>query len=95
VPHLTRRAWLAVGLAIAGLAALSVTIAGAQTDVQRLIIDHNTKHPPVSLLDDLRANWIEGGRWIPSMDAATRDRLFAQWKKAVTRTLDWVDADTP
>jgi len=46
-------------------------------------------------LDDLRANWIEGGRWIPSMDAATRDRLFAQWKKAVTRTLDWVDADTP
>jgi hypothetical protein len=31
-------------------------IAGAQTDVQRLIIDHNTKHPPVSLLDDLRAN---------------------------------------
>jgi hypothetical protein len=32
VPHLTRRAWLAVGLAIAGLAALSVTIAGAQTD---------------------------------------------------------------
>ncbi|MFZ0158237.1 MAG: glycerol kinase GlpK [Kineosporiaceae bacterium] len=46
-------------------------------------------------LDDLRANWIEGGRWIPSMDAATRDRLFGQWKKAVTRTLDWVDADTP
>ena len=32
MPHLTRRAWLAVGLAIAGLAALSVTIAGAQTD---------------------------------------------------------------
>jgi len=32
VPHLTRRAWLAVGFAIAGLAALSVTIAGAQTD---------------------------------------------------------------
>jgi Cu2+-containing amine oxidase len=32
VPHLTRRAWLVVGVAIAGLAALSVTIAGAQTD---------------------------------------------------------------
>lgn len=32
MPHLTRRAWLIVGIAIAGLAALSVTIAGAQTD---------------------------------------------------------------
>lgn len=32
MPHLTRRAWLAVGLVVAGLAALGVTIAGAQTD---------------------------------------------------------------
>jgi glycerol kinase len=46
-------------------------------------------------LDDLRANWIEGGRWVPSMAATTRDRLFARWKKAVTRTFDWVDDDTP
>ncbi len=46
-------------------------------------------------LDDLRANWIEGGRWVPSMAGATRERLFGQWKKAVTRTFDWVDADTP
>lgn len=32
MPHLTRRAWLAVGLVVAGLAALGVTIAGARTD---------------------------------------------------------------
>ena len=28
------------------------------------------------------------------MDAAERDRLVRQWKKAVTKTLDWVDEDT-
>ncbi len=32
MPHLTRRAWLLVGLGVAGLTALGVTIAGAQTD---------------------------------------------------------------
>ena len=32
MPHLTRRAWLGVGLVVAGIAALGVTIAGAQTD---------------------------------------------------------------
>jgi glycerol kinase len=43
---------------------------------------------------DLRKNWAEGGRWTPSMDQATRERQFRQWKKAVTRTFDWVDDDT-
>jgi glycerol kinase len=28
------------------------------------------------------------------MDGAERDRLYRQWKKAVTKTLDWVDEDT-
>lgn len=32
MPHLTRRAWLGVALVVAGIAALGVTIAGAQTD---------------------------------------------------------------
>jgi glycerol kinase len=27
---------------------------------------------------------------VPSMPAAERDRLYAGWKKAVERTLDWV-----
>jgi len=28
------------------------------------------------------------------MDSKERDRLYRQWKKAVTKTLDWVDEDT-
>ncbi len=44
-------------------------------------------------LDDLRANWQEDRRWEPNMDAAERDRLLRNWKKAVTKTLDWVDDD--
>jgi glycerol kinase len=45
-------------------------------------------------LDDLRANWQEDSRWTPNMDSAERDRQLRNWKKAVTKTLDWVDADT-
>lgn len=29
------------------------------------------------------------GRDIRQVDAATRERLYAGWKKAVTRTFDW------
>ena len=44
-------------------------------------------------LDDLRANWQEDSRWEPKMDAAERERLLRNWKKAVTKTFDWVDED--
>jgi glycerol kinase len=44
-------------------------------------------------LDDLRANWQESARWEPSMEPAERERLLRNWKKAVTKTLDWVDDD--
>ncbi len=44
-------------------------------------------------LDDLRANWQEDKRWVPDMDEAERERLYRNWKKAVTKTLDWVDED--
>jgi len=40
-------------------------------------------------LDELRANWAEDTRWEPQADADSRERLYAQWKKAVTRTFDW------
>ena len=30
-------------------------------------------------------------RWAPSMDPAERARQYRLWKKAVTRTFDWVD----
>ena len=42
-------------------------------------------------VDDLRENWVKDKEWTPQMDAAERDREYAQWKKAVTRTFDWVD----
>ena len=42
---------------------------------------------------DVRDNWAEGGRWTPTMDADERDRQYRLWKKAVTKTLDWVDDD--
>jgi glycerol kinase len=42
-------------------------------------------------LDELRANWQVAQQWTPRMPDAERERLFAGWKKAVTRTFDWVD----
>jgi glycerol kinase len=42
-------------------------------------------------LDELRERWSEDKRWEPQMDEKDRDAQYAQWKKAVQRTLDWVD----
>ena len=42
---------------------------------------------------DVIDNWAEAKRWEPSMAADERARLYRQWKKAVTRTFDWVDDD--
>ncbi|MFY9305158.1 MAG: glycerol kinase GlpK [Rhodoluna sp.] len=42
-------------------------------------------------LDQLRNYWKEGNRWIPNMDDKERQRQIALWKKAVTKTLDWVE----
>nr|WP_271207019.1 glycerol kinase GlpK [Curtobacterium pusillum]GLK30108.1 glycerol kinase [Curtobacterium pusillum] len=44
-------------------------------------------------LDELRANWQEDKRWEPQLDDAERDRTLRLWKKAVTKTFDWVDED--
>ena len=43
--------------------------------------------------EDLRENWVEDKRWSPSMDAKQRDRLYKDWKKAVTKSFDWVEGD--
>jgi glycerol kinase len=42
-------------------------------------------------LDELRGLWAADREWRPAMDPAARDRDYARWKKAVTRTFDWVD----
>jgi glycerol kinase len=44
-------------------------------------------------LDELRSNWQEDSRWTPSMESDERDRQYRNWKKAVTKTMDWVDDD--
>jgi glycerol kinase len=41
--------------------------------------------------EDLRQNWGKDKEWAPQMDPSEREREYAQWKKAVTRTFDWVE----
>jgi glycerol kinase len=41
--------------------------------------------------DEMRANWGEDKRWKPTPGSNASTELFAQWKKAVTRTFDWVE----
>ena len=43
--------------------------------------------------DELRENWNEDKNWQPQWDDAQREKGHASWKKAVERTLDWVDVD--
>jgi glycerol kinase len=43
-------------------------------------------------VEDLRANWGKDKEWQPKMAAAARDKQYALWKKAVTRTFDWVES---
>ncbi|MGH9117483.1 MAG: glycerol kinase GlpK [Acidimicrobiales bacterium] len=42
-------------------------------------------------VEDLRANWGKDKEWTPQMDPAEVSHEYSQWKKAVTRTFDWVD----
>ncbi|HWK25744.1 MAG TPA: glycerol kinase GlpK [Solirubrobacter sp.] len=44
-------------------------------------------------VEDLRENWVEDKRWEPQMEAAQRDEYYKYWKRAVTRTFDWFDAE--
>ena len=41
--------------------------------------------------DALRANWQKEAEWIPAAQRDASDRLYAGWKKAVTRTFNWVE----
>jgi glycerol kinase len=43
--------------------------------------------------DELRENWNESQRWQPQWSAEQREEGYGRWKKAVQRTLDWVDVD--
>jgi glycerol kinase len=41
--------------------------------------------------DELRANWQQDKRWSPAWDDDQRAAGYAGWRKAVQRTLDWID----
>jgi glycerol kinase len=43
--------------------------------------------------DELRSNWNESKRWQPQWSDEQRTTGYERWKKAVQRTLDWVDVD--
>ena len=42
---------------------------------------------------DVEANWAKKDEWNPGEDREEYDRTYRLWKKAVTRTFEWVDKD--
>jgi glycerol kinase len=43
-------------------------------------------------LEELRANWSVDRTWKPRLGEAQREQLYRGWKKAVTRSFDWMDS---
>jgi len=42
-------------------------------------------------MGDLCARWAADRTWTPSLDPTKREEMYRLWKKAVTRSFDWVD----
>lgn len=42
-------------------------------------------------VEDLRTNWAKDKEWKPKMEKDEREKYYKDWKKAVTRTFDWVE----
>ena len=42
--------------------------------------------------DALRGHWAAGRRWTPQWSDEARDAPYAKWRKAITRSLGWIDA---
>ena len=42
------------------------------------------------VLSDLRANWTADRTWTPNLKNGKRDEMYNLWKRAVTRSFDWV-----
>ncbi|HEX2290036.1 MAG TPA: FGGY-family carbohydrate kinase, partial [Pseudonocardiaceae bacterium] len=40
---------------------------------------------------EIRANWAADRQWNPAMEPQQREELYTQWRKAVSRTFNWVD----
>jgi glycerol kinase len=44
-----------------------------------------------SEVEDLRANWGKDKQWEPQLDKAEVEKEYKFWKKAVTKSFDWVE----
>ena len=42
-------------------------------------------------VEDLRENWLEDKRWEPQKDKKEVEKEYRFWKKAVTKSFDWVE----
>ena len=42
--------------------------------------------------DELRANWAVDHTWTPNLDPQRREEIYRLWKKAVTRSFDWIES---
>jgi glycerol kinase len=42
-------------------------------------------------IEDLCSRWSVERTWKPNMDAARREKMYGFWKKAVTRSFDWLE----
>lgn len=43
--------------------------------------------------EELAQHWKQDRRFTPAMEPEERERLYRNWQKAITKTLDWVDGD--
>ncbi len=43
--------------------------------------------------DSLREHWHKAAEWLPRMNGHAREKGYRKWRKAVARTMDWVDED--
>jgi len=41
-------------------------------------------------LDDLRSNWAVDHTWKPKLDDASRQHMYSLWKRAVSKSFDWI-----
>jgi glycerol kinase len=44
-------------------------------------------------VDALRAQWHKAAEWLPAMESEVREKGYRKWRKAVARTMEWVDED--
>jgi glycerol kinase len=44
-----------------------------------------------SSVETLRDHWSAEKMWKPEMDNTRREQMYRQWKKAVTKSFDWVE----